>query len=157
MISFMYQQAQQQGKLGKYLASLGKLDTAHAADQDFLTPFKMGLQSGDFSALNSLWASSVAGTKGFGAKITGGVGSLLLPSASGMGTTTAQVAKGPTSVNVRTGDTVLQFHIHGGGDEHLVSLFEKRIIPSLKKHLTGGPTGLREAVTRAVLSTQGAY
>jgi hypothetical protein len=155
-IQFMYQQAQEQGKLGLYLASLGKMATGSGI-ADYLTPFKKGLQSGDYSALDALWASNPWVAKNnLGSKVAGGLGSLYLPSASGMGATTAQVAKGPTTVTVRTGDSPLVINIYGGGHD-LVSRVRNEVIPIIIEHLDRGNTGLREAVSRSVRITQGAY
>jgi hypothetical protein len=156
MLMFMYQQAQEQGKLGKYLASLGKLERSGVGKADYLTPFKMGLQSGDWSALNTQW-SSAPGMAKLGAKATGGLESLFLPSASGMvASTKAAAATGPHIVNVRSGDSPLVVNIYGAGHD-LVSRVRTEVIPLLKQHLAGGNTGLREAVTQAVRQTQGAY
>jgi tape measure domain-containing protein len=160
-IQYMYSLAQQQGNLGKYLASLGHM--AIGKDKvDYLTPFKMGLQSGDWSALNALWAGPVAASNSkLGAKITGGLESLFLPSASGMSAATAASVKtsngqSPSMVNVRTGDSVLTIHIHGAGND-LVQRVRKEVIPIIMEHLDRGNTGLRESVAHAVRITAGAY
>jgi hypothetical protein len=154
--AFLYGQAREQGKLGQYLASIG----GRGGAVDYLTPFKKGLVSGDFSALNATWAASLKGSK-LGSKVTGGAGKMFLPSATDINPATAAAIKSTNetktqTINVTAPQSPITIHIHGAGND-LVSRVKNEIIPILKQHIAGGNTGLRDEIVRAVRVTQGAY
>jgi hypothetical protein len=166
MLAMLYAQAKEQGKAAAFMGSLSRLSTAGSAGMDFLTPFKQGLVSGDFAELNKLWAGTAGALKG---KVTGGLESMFLPKMAGMnlqnGLSTesgaralagAQVATGPKTVMVKTGEQTINVNIYGAGHD-LVARVRTEVIPLLKQHLAGGSSGLAEAVSMAVRKTARAY
>jgi hypothetical protein len=139
--------AQQQGKLSKFMGSLTSVGISPTVGSvDMLTPYKKGMATGDWSALNDTWAKTIAGTD-FGSRVTGGASSMYL---GGSGATSS-----PT-FNVSTGNSPITIHIHGAGDD-LVTRIKRDVIPILKEQMTGGNSGLREAIVRAYNQTARAY
>jgi len=166
MLSFMYQQAQQQGKMAQFLGALSRAPINSKERIDLLTPFKMGMQSGDWTALNNTWLTAASREGNLARKLSGGMSSLFLqpgtasfPRAANSispfgGVIQPQAAS--RNLSVTTGPTAINITIHGAGDD-LVSRVRREVIPILKEQMTSGNTGLREAIVRAFNTTAGAY
>jgi transcriptional regulator with XRE-family HTH domain len=181
VLQVLYQLADQQGKTADFLASLSNIQTGWGTF-DFRKQFEQGLNTGDWDFLNAAYADAFAQsqrlaelvpdiTKLFaqnapGADITqsdaNAFEDALQPNQQSFGNMEKYLSSIDTNtknpVMVRAGDQVFYVTIQttGAGDD-LVRTVKNQIIPIFKQEMTGGNTGLREAVVRAYNTTRGAY
>lgn len=184
-IGMMATAAEEQGKLNEFLKSLEKMGTSWG-EFNFRTPFEQGLASGDWTALNNMWASiSKIGDAKFGKIVTGGSSAMLLgeqpitaentasaiQTSVGIGgmlatpvseqlnkliTALQEKQATPTSLAIETGSTPIYLTIEGAGDD-LVTRIKNEVIPILIKEMTGGNSGLRDAIVKAYNLTAGGF
>lgn len=142
--------AEQQGKQDAFLKSLEKVGTSWG-EFDFRTAFEEGLSTGNFAKLNEAWSKTSNLGDPFGKLATGGEEGLFLQALEAM----AEVSAVPKEVNINS-ESPIELNVYGAGDD-LIARVKAEVIPILIAEMTGGNSGLREAIVQAYETTQGAY
>ncbi len=66
-----------------------------------------------------------------------------------------EAAAQPKEVNINS-ESPIELNVFGAGDD-LIARVKSEVIPILIAEMTGGNSGLREAIVQAYETTQGAY
>ena len=143
--------AEQQGKQDAFLKSLEKVGTSWG-EFNFRTPFEEGLASGNFAKLNDMWSNVSNLGDAFDSRATGGQESMWLAQAL---ETMAEVSAVPKEVNI-TSESPIALNVYGAGEDLMLRI-RAEVIPILIQEMTGGNSGLREAIVKAYETTAGGF